>query len=479
MDRKKLSRREFLRAGTIAAAGAALAACAPAEPQVIRETVEVIVEQTVEVETEVEVERTVVVEATEVPIPTAVPYSAATGEVVFWSDNADWTDWVVESFNDLDTGVTAVWEYGGRFNTQTKWVAAVAAGTPPPLLWDGRWQAADMAIRNAIISLDDFLEANATFRWEDLWQRLGEEGYMWGKRWTIPYNTNTRSLFYNKEMMAEVGLDPEKPPETWPELHEMAIALTKEDSGRLDQVGFTPGFGNPPVHLSFMSMLWCKGGTFVDPDLTKVTMVDAGIEAMTFMKQLMDDQGGYENTVAFARGLTLAEGIDAFSANKVGIAMNGTWVLPNYDRYAPDLDYGIAPGPIFEEHGVNSNYDGGQCWFVFRSDKISEALKFVEGTMREDFQLGLCEIQENIPSRRQVAAEWVKTDPRREIAVSTAETVRFIPNMYGALDMMSYMADMFDNILIGGEDIEEQVLKAAEKIQEIVDRHNSFPDPEG
>ena len=85
----------------------------------------------------------------------------------------------------------------------------------------------------------------------------------------------------------------------------------------------------------------------------------------------------------------------------------------------------------------------------------------------------------SIPSVRQVAAEWTKGDPRREIFTATAETVRFIHNMYGALDMMSHLADMFDNILIGGEDIEEQVLKAAEKIQEIVDRHNSFPDPEG
>ena len=111
-------------------------------------------------------------------------------------------------------------------------------------------------------------------------------------------------------------------------------------------------------------------------------MVDAGIEAMTFMKQLMDDQGGYENSVAFSRGLTLGEGIDAFSANKVGLAMNGTWVLKNYDRYSPDLDYGMTSGPVFEDVGIPSNYDGGQCWFVFRSDKIAESLKFAQWRYR-------------------------------------------------------------------------------------------------
>jgi multiple sugar transport system substrate-binding protein len=74
MTSKKLSRRDFLRASAVTAAGAALAAC---QPQVIKETVEVekVVEkevevpvaQTVEVISEVEVEKTVVVEATAPP----------------------------------------------------------------------------------------------------------------------------------------------------------------------------------------------------------------------------------------------------------------------------------------------------------------------------------------------------------------------------------------------------------------------------
>jgi anaerobic selenocysteine-containing dehydrogenase len=54
MTSKKLSRRDFLRASAVTAAGAALAAC---QPQVVKETVEV--EKVVEKEVEVPVAQTV------------------------------------------------------------------------------------------------------------------------------------------------------------------------------------------------------------------------------------------------------------------------------------------------------------------------------------------------------------------------------------------------------------------------------------
>jgi peptide/nickel transport system substrate-binding protein len=80
MSAQHISRREFLRVGTLAAAGTAAAACAP-ETVVVKETVEVekekVVKETVVVEKEVEKEVTTVVEKEVTPTPMPAAFGQA------------------------------------------------------------------------------------------------------------------------------------------------------------------------------------------------------------------------------------------------------------------------------------------------------------------------------------------------------------------------------------------------------------------
>lgn len=46
-----------------------------------------------------------------------------------------------------------------------------------------------------------------------------------GKMLSLPWNASTGILFYNKEAFKKAGLDPEKPPRTWPEFEKMGRKL--------------------------------------------------------------------------------------------------------------------------------------------------------------------------------------------------------------------------------------------------------------
>lgn len=46
-----------------------------------------------------------------------------------------------------------------------------------------------------------------------------------GQMLSMPFNSSTPVLWYNKDAFAAAGLDPEVPPATWPELEEAAVAL--------------------------------------------------------------------------------------------------------------------------------------------------------------------------------------------------------------------------------------------------------------
>jgi ABC-type glycerol-3-phosphate transport system substrate-binding protein len=449
-----LSRRQFLKsAGGLAAAGALAACAAPAPtPQTTAEEA----------------------------APTAAPSGPLKGEIVFWMTNAlDMGQTLQDEYNKLDTGITAKWELGD-FDTNTKIMAALAAGNPPDLHHLGRWQTGDMAVRNAIVPLDDYIKASPTFKWENLWGRLQEDCTMWGKKWTVPLSTDTRAFFYNKKLLAEAGLDPENPPDTWEQLQDAAVKLTKkDDGGRLNQIGFTPSFANPPVYLMFCSVLWCKGGDIVDPELTKITIASqAGIDAMTFLKQLMDAQGGYEEAVAFTTGVTPGEGLDPFTMGAVATMMNGSWVFTTYDKVAADMDYGIKPGPKFEGSDIRCNYDGGGSWYIFREgEKQDLAWKFIEGVMEDKFLVPYLDGLNSLPPTKTASAEWEKKDERRPVFASTADTVKWIPVFSGTLETLGAMSTMFDNVLIAGNDIESELQAAQDKMQVILDRHNSFPPP--
>jgi sn-glycerol 3-phosphate transport system substrate-binding protein len=114
-----------------------------------------------------------------------------------------------------------------------------------------------------------------------------------GKLLSMPFNSSTPVLYWNKELLQKAGLDPNTPPKTWPELGEMAKKAVAAGA----KCGFTPqwqtwtmienygawhnlpyatkdnGFGgidielkfNDPARVKFIQMLadWTKDKTFV------------------------------------------------------------------------------------------------------------------------------------------------------------------------------------------------------------------------
>ena len=48
-----------------------------------------------------------------------------------------------------------------------------------------------------------------------------------GKMLSMPFNSSTPVLYYNKDAFRKAGLDPDKPPKTWPEVAQYAKKLVK------------------------------------------------------------------------------------------------------------------------------------------------------------------------------------------------------------------------------------------------------------
>jgi len=225
-----------------------------------------------------------------------------------------------------------------------KLMTSIAAQVPPDVIHQDRFTIGDWASRGAFMPLDDFLRKDpGPIRKEDYFPACWKEAVYKGKVYAIPYGTDDRALYYNRALFRQAGLDPNRPPRTWDELLKYAVKLTRKNpDGSYQSIGFIPNYGNSWLYL----YSWQNGGEFMTPDGTKCTLNNprtAG--ALRYMVQVYDALGGAEKVNAFQSGFQTAS-LDPFFIGKIAMKIDGNWVLNNIARYAPDLDFAVAPAPV-------------------------------------------------------------------------------------------------------------------------------------
>jgi len=107
-------------------------------------------------------------------------------------------------------------------------VTAMQAGDPPDLFqsWGGGvlWTYADAGlVRNIAPELEG--EWKDSFSAQAAVELFGQDGEYYG----VPWDWGAVGIFYNTELWAQAGLDPENPPTTWAEFLDAVQAL--KDAG--------------------------------------------------------------------------------------------------------------------------------------------------------------------------------------------------------------------------------------------------------
>ena len=269
-------------------------------------------------------------------------------EIVIWGVNPDdeiggttaMVEAMKEAFPQYELKFDAMPASGG-YDTQdlSKLTAAVAAGNPPDIAVLNAPFIMEVASRDMLHPLNEYIEASGINMEETFYAYTLDELTFQGEIWGLPSGTDDRILYYNKDMFAEAGLDPEAPPTTWAELLDYAELLTKTDAdGNFEQIGFIPNFGNSWLYLYAIQ----NGGQFISDDDRTVTLNNPeNVEALQFMVEGYDRLGGAEKINAYSSSF-LSAADDPFLRGQVAMVINGDWAISTYARYAPDMYYGFA-----------------------------------------------------------------------------------------------------------------------------------------
>jgi sn-glycerol 3-phosphate transport system substrate-binding protein len=298
----------------------------------------------------------------------SAPAAWAQTEIQFWhamgGNLGESVNTLAEGFNKSQSEYKVVPVYKGSYTeTLTAAIAAFRAKQAPHIVQVFEVGTANMmAAKGAVLPVFQLMaDAKEPF---DPKVYIGPVyGYYSttdGKLLSMPFNSSTPVLYRNKELMTKAGLDPNKPPTTWPELGEMAKKAVAAGA----KCGFTPqwqtwtmienygawhnlpyatkdnGFGGTDIELKFndaprvkfIQMLadWGKDKTFVY----------GGREGKSTALFNAGDCVFHVASSGSAAGIEKALGTD-----KVGISM-----MP----YSPD----VAPKP------QNSIIGGATLWVL-------------------------------------------------------------------------------------------------------------------
>ena len=241
-----------------------------------------------------------------------------------------------------------------------------------------------------------------------------------GKLLSMPFNSSTPVFYWNKELFQKAGLDPAKPPTTWPEVGEMGKKLVASGA----KCGFTPqwqtwtmienlgawhnqpfatkqnGFGGLDIELKFNDPLRVKHiQTLADWGKEKV-FVYGGREGKSTP---MFNAG--ECAMHIASSATASAIQKALGTEKVGIAM-----MPYWPEFAAKPQNSIIGGATLWvlQGKPKDEYPGVAKFFTFLSKGEVQA-KWHQETGYVPITLSAVDITEK--------AGFYKQFPGREVAV--------------------------------------------------------------
>ena len=268
--------------------------------------------------------------------------------VTFWSSHSGATDKasiqrIVDEFNkqnpDIEVKVTIV---PGSETDVTKLLTAIAGGVAPDVYLVDRFTAAQRAVAGVLEPLNSLTTADEIAKLKKAYLPFAWDEASWdGKVWVLPFDTDTRALYYRRDHLREVGLS--GPPKNIAELDTYVEKLTKKDaSGRFLRIGFIPWL-NQGWHYTWG---WAFGGEFYDPKTKKLTITDPRIVQSFEWQKSYADKYGMATIQSFSSAFG-SEVQDPFIMGMISMVVTGDWNLSGLDRFAPKMKWGVDYGVTY------------------------------------------------------------------------------------------------------------------------------------
>lgn len=410
--------------------------------------------------------------------------SAQNVSIEFWHTFGDELrfDWIqarADAYNEANPGTEVVPVYKGVSDETLQAAVLAARQDQAPALVQVDGVSSQLALDSGIfqsvsdvsdVDLSDYIEPVISY------YTVG------GKVNSVPFNSSSPVLYFNRDLMTEAGLDPEKPPTTFGEVLETCATFGAAELG-VTCVALTPYSWLFEEWMSQQNAELLNNGNGRDARATASNIdSEAGRKIFQFYKDL-NDLGYLTNTGTLAD----TTGTNAiFSERQALMTINSTAGLGNLLAAAEEngFDMGVGVMPIPDGTKRNGVSIGGASVWVAASVPAPEA----EAAL--DFALFLTNT-ENMASWHEVTGYypvrtssvdllrergWFEGNPLQVVAfdqlLSTEPNVANAGPLTGASIEMRTLIEQNLQKVLSGQDVAEVARTAKEQVDAALSDYN-------
>jgi len=289
---------------------------------------------------------------------------------------------------------------------------------------------------------------------EDFFPSFIEQSVIDDTVWAVPDLASARALFYNVDILEEVGVDV---PTTWSELQDVSQAIIDYYDGEIYPWGID--MTTDEGQAAFAYYTWGNGGGFVDEFGDWALNSDENVEAIEFAISLVED--GYTNPNPATQ--TRYDLQDMFAAGKLAMLIAPNQ-LPTYvEDKGGEIEMATAALPAND--GKTSSSVGVMdrvMAFVDEDAEDQEARNEAIGAFLEFFYdpenyVGWVSMEGFLPAVNSAVEALVEADPTFEAWLDVLGSCQFYPAAKAEWDQVKQGVIAVEQNALTGADVQEEL----------------------
>lgn len=375
------------------------------------------------------------------------------GTVTFWPypmgavKDASWWQPHIDEFNETYPNVEIDLQMQAFSGREEALVTAISGGNEPDVVYFNPDFVPKYAEEELLLPLDDLRDD-----WDTFHQSARQAMTYDDTLYSAPQLVTVATDFCNVNVLASAGVS--ICPTTWDELREIAPAV--KGAGHYA----TNYYGTATLNATFYRYLWQAGGEVLNEDMSEATFNDdAGVEALTFLKEMADNEWIPREEIAT---------IPPFEQSEQGlgnVAYNGGGnIVANADLHGADA-IEVAPTMKHVEQVATGTVGG---WSIFNTTDVPEAAQaWVRFLTDADFMSQLLP-EARYYSPRADITDMYADDPVMAAGETAIPFVRSGVAHPKAREIIDLLKPHIQRVLLEGADPREALNAAADEVNRIL-----------